>query len=258
MFLSTLALAIVIAFITYLNPEAYKFANAAAALTFISGAAVAIERTVETFWTIIGGVLGTYWPLNVVKKQVDTMVGDLSDVLTPFYQKAAAAAAQAQTAGKMTQDELAAAQKEIAEFQRRLNEAKSLAPDNQRVQLLAASAAQSVNFLQAKIPDLEDAAKVAGTAIDGIQNFIASFKDNPGRRLISLYLGAILGLIVAGVFGLDLFKAVLENVKHPVLDVVVTGIIIGLGSNPTHEVIRAVQEFKEARKGQSAAQPDLP
>jgi hypothetical protein len=34
--------------------------------------------------------------------------------------------------------------------------------------------------------------------------------------------------------------------------------MIGLGSGPTHEVIRAIQEYKKNRKGENTAKPDLP
>jgi hypothetical protein len=55
---------------------------------------------------------------------------------------------------------------------------------------------------------------VSGTALLPMQNFLSSFKDNQGRRLISIFLGAMLGLILAGVFGLDVFQAVLEGAKE--------------------------------------------
>jgi len=35
--------------------------------------------------------------------------------------------------------------------------------------------------------------------------------------------------------------------------VAVTGLVIGLGSDPTHQVIEVLQECKKARKAQSAA-----
>jgi len=125
--------------------------------------------------------------------------------------------------------------------------------------------------LQEKFADLltdaDRATKVANTAIGGLQDFLATFKDNPGRRLISIYLGAILGLLVAGFFGLDVFAAATRSVSTattasvstcPRFMVLLTGVIIGLGSNPTHEVIRAVQEFKKGQKGENTSKPNLP
>jgi hypothetical protein len=37
-----------------------------------------------------------------------------------------------------------------------------------------------------------------------------------------------------------------------------TGVLVGLGSNPTHEVIRALQEYKKAKKGENIEKPKLP
>jgi hypothetical protein len=98
---------------------------------------------------------------------------------------------------------------------------------------------------------------------------MGSFKDNPGRRLISLYVGAMAGLAVAGIFGLDLFSAVMAEpsgeaaassplTAHPKLNIVLSGIIMGLGASPTHEVIRLVQEYKERQKGGNATTPNQP
>jgi hypothetical protein len=68
----------------------------------------------------------------------------------------------------------------------------------------------------------------------------------------------MLGLILAGVFGLDVFQAVLEGAKESQKkwQIIFTGLMIGLGSNPTHEVIRAIQEYKKSRKGENTALPN--
>jgi hypothetical protein len=151
----------------------------------------------------------------------------------------------------------------MAALKDRIAELRTMAPDNQRIQLVATSAAQYLNGLEKayadKSPELHRALKTAQASVDGMQNFLVSFKDNPGRRLISLFLGAIMGVIVAGAFGLDVFKAVLggagqSNMGH----ILVTGVMVGLGSSPTHEVIRAIQEYKKSRKGENTAKPELP
>src|SRR5215216_3141306 len=58
-----------------------SFKDAATTLAFIGGAAMGIERVLEAFWTFMGGVVGTYWPLNVINKQVQTLVVDLDSAL---------------------------------------------------------------------------------------------------------------------------------------------------------------------------------
>jgi hypothetical protein len=250
------------------------FKDATATLTFITGAAIAIERIIEALWTFLGGIWGTYWPLNTITRQVKTMVEDLDTALKPFHEKAQLRLDQLEQQGKLTKEQLTAGEKEIERMKARFDELMRLTPDNQRIQLLAAAASQNVAYLYKKygeiLPQLKQASDTANTAINGLQDFLATFKDNPGRRLISIYLGAVLGLGVAGLFSLDVFQAVLQTPAQEatgglldacvLLDVrvIFTGLVIGLGSNPTHEVIRAIQEYKEGRKGANIAHPNLP
>ncbi len=69
-----------------------------------------------------------------------------------------------------------------------------------------------------------------------------------------LYIGILLGLIVSTAFGLDLLAAAGASTSGspsallPHLGVAITGLIMGLGSNPTHEIIRAIQEYKDNLK----------
>lgn len=265
--IATAILAIAIAIVALTAPTTNgAFQTSAAVLAFITGAAVAIERAIETGWTVVGGIKGSYWPLNVVGNQVDTMVTNLDAALQPLYQRAAAAVTTLSQADTWSQQQIDSATAEIEKFKQRFAELQALAPDNQRIQLLVAAAAQNVAYIEQKykdhIADFTSARGVADEAINGLQNFVASFKDNPGRRLISLYLGVIVGLVVAGLMGLDLIQATLQippdKLTHPQLDVVLTGVVLGLGSSPTHEVIRAIQEYKKNRKGENVSKPDEP
>lgn len=241
------------------------FKDAAATLAFITGAAIAIERIIEMMWTVLGGIWGSYWPLNAISRQVQTMAEDLDTALKPFHEKAQLYLEQLEQQGKLTEDQLAIAKEEIERMKARFDELMKLTADNQRMQLLAAAASQNVAYLYKKygqvLPDLEQALDTANAAINGLQDFLATFKDNPGRRLLSIYLGMIIGLGIAGAFSLDVFQAVLETPpgqSTAAARVILTGLIIGLGSNPTHEIIRAIQEYKEGQKGANIAQPNMP
>ncbi len=138
----------------------------------------------------------------------------------------------------------------------------ALAPDNARVDLLMTSALDSIEVLNTQFPQLQANATIAIHAITGMQDFLATLKHNPVRRLISIFLDAYMGLAISGILGLDLIQAALQT-QTLAADrvapgsflpgdlhggVVLTGIIIGLGANPVHEVIRAIQEYKKARK----------
>ena len=107
-----------------------------------------------------------------------------------------------------------------------------------------------------------DASAALSTSITGVTDFLASFKDNPGRRILSLELGIIGGLAVALFTGVDVFAGV-ANEGEPAANLVAasiggilfTGVLMGLGSSPTHEVIRVLQESKTARK--AATSPEV-
>lgn len=264
--LASLALVVAIVLVWQVDqPANAGFTNSMAAISFITGAAVGIERTIETMWTTLGGFLGNYWPLNVVNNQVQALTKELDNSLRPFHEDAITLIedAKKKATDPAIKKRLEDAPADIERLKARFDELQKLAPGNQRTQLLAAAAAQNVSYLTEKygdiLKDLEAAANVAGTAINGVQNFLSTFKDNPGRRLISIYLGAILGLAIAGMFSLDIFKALdVAYTGKAQVPIILTGILIGLGSAPTHEVIRVIQEYKENRKGENARKPDLP
>ena len=158
-FIATLALLLVMLLASQIIPKAPNsedlalnvFKDAATTLAFISGAAVGIERILEAFWTFMGGVAGTYWPLNVINKQVQTLVVDLDSALKPFHEEALQKLDELENAGNKTDEELKKireAKNEIGNLKARFDEIKTLAPDNQRVQLLTAAASQNVAVLQ--------------------------------------------------------------------------------------------------------------
>jgi hypothetical protein len=103
-----------------------------------------------------------------------------------------------------------------------------------------------------------EAVHIASHAVSGMTDFVSTFKDNPGRRLLSLYMGSVLGCALAGLLRLDVYRAILGT-DDPVPQSIVlgwtiqwgvslTGVLIGLGANPTHEAIKALQEYKKSRK----------
>lgn len=306
----TLALGIVIVLVYLFAPAANaRFKDAAAALAFITGAAVAIERVIEGFWTFVGGVSSGYWPLKHIREQVNRMEDELDVALTRVVADTTAALQQA---GKSAQEVSAVAadlNAQLAKTKAGLVNVRKLAPDNQRAQMLATLAAKNVAYVQERYPDVKAATATATAAIDGLQDFVASFKDNPGRRMMSLYMGAMLGLAVAGSFGLDVFEAAMQAPAPPAAaaaqpnttapaatqaapavnpqaallveavahrdtagigtrkqrpnrgkrwQIILTGLIMGLGSSPTHEVIRAIQEYKKTRKGVNVSKPNQP
>lgn len=256
----------ILAVFTYAPPTNAGFKDATSALAFVGAAAIAIERIIETGWTFMGAAFGTYWPLGAIQKQVGSLVAEMDRSLKPFHDRLKAELDGLAEKGKLSIDEAKRGKQEIERLESRFDDLSRMTIDNQKVQLLAAAASQNVSHLYGKykglVGDMDRASAAAMSAIGGVQSFVVTFKDNPGRRVISMYTGAILGVSVAGAFGLDLFQAVLEpgpeGLPYRSLRIVLTGLVIGLGSNPTHEVIRAVQEYKKSQKAENAAKNPLP
>lgn len=229
--------------------------SSAATLTIIMAGAVGIERALETFWTYMGLIRGSWWPLGPVREQLEGLISSLDNSFEPFYEEAQLKIQQLQQATKWGREKISAAAKDLDEIKRHVDQIKKLPIDSQRVQLITASASRSIEYFSTKYPEIQEAATLATFGIQGVTDFVETFKDNPGRRLISLFAGAIAGLIIAGVLGLDLFQAVLqsnsatqESGMLPHVRVAITGLLMGLGANPTHEAIRLLQEIKNGRK----------
>jgi hypothetical protein len=230
-----------------------------AAITIITASAVGIERLIETFWTYIGLTRGSWWPLGPVREQLDELLSSLDESFEPFYRDAQVTMHKLQEAESWSEEKLNTAAKDLDKLKQQVDGLKQLPIDSQRVQLIVGSASQSVDYFSQKYPEMKEAAELAKLGINGVSNFIGTFKDNPGRRLISLFAGSILGLVIAAVIGLDIFPAVFETGNSvqqsalllPHTGVALTGLLMGLGANPTHEAIRLLQEIKKMRKAQN-------
>lgn len=242
-------------------PASMTFGVAGSAVvTLVTTGAVAIERVLEVFWIAIGAVKGSWWPLVTPKEWLDGLAAALDQTMKPFYDSVQTKIADLQTANTWAQGKATEAGQDLEQLKTQLETLKQLPMDNQRAQLLLTSTQHSVDFFSQKYPDLKEVAALASIGIDSVTDFVASFKDNPGRRLISLYLGALLGLAIAGFLGLDMFRAILDNGAPALqaaapsqLGVAITGLVMGLGANPTHEVIRVLQEFKTSQKTSNAS-----
>lgn len=109
---------------------------------------------------------------------------------------------------------------------------------------------------------LRHASEVAGVALAGVSDFLATFKTNPGRRLLSIQLGVLGGFAVAGLFGLDVLAGAQNASMEPPVaadlqpatlgGILLTGLVMGLGSSPTHELISFLTKSKEKRKSDAA------
>jgi hypothetical protein len=245
------------------------FSSSAAVLSVITATAIGIERVLEIGWTLIGQI-DSKWPKRG-EAAVTMYLDSLDAEIKPFITKAAATLQeiqnQADTAGQakdMVLDQIPRIKGLIAQADAAVKELGTKAPDSARVELLAATITQIGVAIEQTAALVTNVNQTLATpaydevvrALDGASTFVASFNDNPGRRLISIAAGVIIGLGVAGFLGLDVFHAILtDNASIALVDVAklgwgtaVTGVVMGLGANPTHEVIRAIQEYKKKTK----------
>jgi hypothetical protein len=230
--------------------------SSAVTLSIVGAAAVGIERVIEAFWTVIGLTKGTFWPLNKISEQVDGLVSQLNTSLGPFFERAIAETEKAAKSANKTAAEIAAIKKELTDAQTQLNaqieEIKKLAPGSQQVQMIAAATNRSISLLKDKFPELGEVAKIALDGVNSLNTFVGTFNDNPGRRLISIFAGSFIGLVVATAMRLDLFHAAWDAPKSKympakfAIGVAFTGLVMGLGATPTHEIIKSIQEFKKS------------
>ena len=244
------------------------FKDSASVIVFVTFVAVAIERLLEMFWTLLGQAkrFGAWWPLNQIVAAVETVETQTDNLLKPVFDQvqrdlqqfhgtllgAGDHVKRLQIEQKL--NELKSAREH---FQARLDSARTLAPGSSRLALITHVGAEAARLLgnaaTAGGEMTRDAARSVDKAAEASSiatSVVASFSDNPARRLASVCLGSGAGMFIAGLMGLNLFAAILgQNTRLAGLaGVLITGVIVGLGSNPTHEIVKSLQSYKESRK----------
>jgi hypothetical protein len=219
--------------------------NAAAMLALITAGAVAIERAIEAIWTVFGANGRPWWPFTAVGKQVDELVKALNENLQPLQNEAKRVLGAARESA-----EKATHFPNLHQAQWLCETLKDLGPSNRRARDLAKAASISARWFKHTHADknIKDAASQIVFTADTLTNFLDTFNDNPARRLISILFGCIIGVFGAWALGLDAVQATLGTIPFRGLGSAMTGIVMGLGSNPTHELIKTLQETKQRRR----------
>jgi len=253
------------------------FTDAAAVIAFAGLAAVAIERLIEGLFTLLAGPLGQWWPLSVVKKEFDDFEDQTEELLGPLMSTAIATleagrelAAGAGTSIAAYDSALASMDATRQKLSAQFSDARTkLAPGSSRLARVAAVADGADQVIRSAFDTAGIGADAAAELLEATHQvtdrallIIGSFEDNPARRLASLGIGAALGSLVSGGVGLNLFAATLTDpgaaasetgtvvaLLLGTVGVVVTGVFIGLGSAPTHELVKALQTYKKGRVG---------
>lgn len=248
------------------------FRDAASVLAFVSLAAVTIERIIEGFFSLLASRLGEWWPLKIVRAEFDRFEAETNTILGPVVddtlaQLTAAKALFGAADPKIEQINglIANVTAEQARLRTLYDEVTAkIAPGSDRLARIGeintrmSAELHRVHMASGEATATAQAAlRTATDSADRAAAIISSFQDNPARRVASLLLGASLGVLVAGGVGLNLFAATLigqdgSTSQLPValagaIGVILTGVVIGLGSAPTHEVVKSLQAYREAR-----------
>lgn len=257
----------------WLSPETNAgFADGASVIAFVTLVAVGIERLIELCWTLLGQAqkFGGWWPLNQIATSVATVEQETNKLLTPVFQTVKTSLESFRTTlpngsneSKDIEKQLTMIQTACENLQARLGAAQKLAPGSSRFEITTHIAVDAASVLSSAATRAGEWGNAATQAVDDAAQatsiatmIVSSFRDNPARRIASILLGAGAGMLVAGFMGLNLFSAVLgqgAGLAAGVVGVLLTGIVVGLGSSPTHEIIKSLQDYKESRKKSSNA-----
>jgi hypothetical protein len=228
--------------------------TAAGTLALVTALAVAIERLLEGFWTLADVMLPN--PSLPFKKDAQ-LVSDLATQVSVYVKAPLDQLNDSLKATDATAKQLLLqrpwAQRQVDALQTEIT--------NVFGAVKGGSASRSLTAIQLGLSDLSNALednqiaaelKLGVLTLDTLSGWMDTLVSNPGRRIMSLFAGVALGLCGAWLFGLDLVHAAL-NVAPPTSGlawgIALTGLAVGLGSNPTHELIKAIQSFKQYRQG---------
>jgi hypothetical protein len=255
-----LVIALGIAIVGLIPAAANSAANSALVLAYITGTSLVIERLLEAFWNYFDASKGAWWPFNVVHDYIEHRVENFQTYVQPYLDRLSRAN---DLLNELHKDDpqwkpaLDNAAADVTALPDRLtsfaNDVKKLNLGNDaQLDYLLTRTSDSVKSILAAHPDLQaqlgKKVDLAKEMTDGVYGFVQTFNDNPARRIISLVIGCFAGFVVAGFLRLDLFTAlgVINQSTSPAwsLGVPLTGLIMGLGSNPTHEIIQAIQQYK--------------
>lgn len=253
------------------------FKDAASVLTFAGLVAVGIERIIEVVWALVGQAknAGGWWPLSAVKTKALEVETQTNQMLTSIFDSITTGLTEAKKAAGVDRAELEALEEHLRalpkakeRLEARFKAAQDLAPGSARLEMVSGVASRACTLLGAAATAagahataargvLETASSAASIALA----VVGAFQDNPARRIASILIGSALGMLTAGLMGLNVFAAVLSTdagLAAGKLGVVLTGVLVGLGASPTHEVIKALQDFKQSQqKTQTVRTPSV-
>lgn len=221
------------------------FADTASTLTIIGVVAVGIERVIELIWSIICSFKGEgAFELDQEKKKItESIISSVRNLATKADELLTGVSGAAGIRGvtqmvNETKLNLIGAKIAYQKIQDSMLKAET--------DITKTGVANQVNA--DKIKELKDYVDLTSQSITILSGFLSTFNDNPVRRIFSIVWGMSLGIFVATLLGLNVFKATLETSvttgMSGALEIFLTGLVLGLGASPTHEVIEILKQIK--------------
>ncbi len=107
-------------------------------------------------------------------------------------------------------------------------------------------------FYQQAKTKLDEAKKIMDLAETRLRNAelqLSQVTDSDhyinAKRAAAIFLGLLLGIVIATASSLQMFALMGVKVGNPRIDVIITGLVIGSGSAPVHSLINILQSAKD-------------
>ncbi len=194
----------------------------------------------EIFHTVTGyiplaGIVAISTALERFLEPISNMIQQLSPPGTSQQRRAATEAAAAAT--KAMHDSEATPADAPDKEQMKQAAANALVTAHANARGLTASQAANIATAAAVDPQLSDAvvAPMVQTAADKMAQVRAD------KTVVFWALASICGLAISGSFGFLLLQAISSQHVNQCLDLIVTGLVIGAGTKPLHDLITGMQ-----------------
>ena len=228
--------------------------SATAALGLITSVALAIERFVEMCWLFWERFNKTGIPSALKLPDLDEFAKKLRTSIDPYFNEATTLLKDLENAKTLPPADLQKATALLNSLSVALADQtqwKDVLPGRKGELKFIAQLEQQLSELQSVAPQIYTQANTIVETMLSVREqasaFVRTIQDDTGRRLISIIVGALVGLVFNFTVQIDMFWAIF-GLPSSFSGVVATGLMLGLGSDPAHQIMRTLQEIKTGKK----------
>lgn len=228
--------------------------SATAALGLITTVALAIERFVEMCWLFWERFNKTGIQSALKLPDLDEFAKKLKTSIDPHFNEATALLKDIGAAKTLTPADLQKATALLNSLSAALADQtqwKDVLPGRKGELKFIAQLERQLSALKSVAPQIYNQANTIVETMLSVREqasaFIRTIQDDTGRRLISIIVGALVGLVFNFTVQIDVFWAIFGT-PSSISGIVATGLMLGLGSDPAHQIMRKLQEIKTGKK----------